>query len=253
MMPINFRQPKNRFTAASLHFGISISIFILMVLILKNIWYPGIYFDTEGGVQGIKIVAGIDVVLGPLLTLIVFNPKKTTRELTVDIGMIATVQIIALLWGVYTLHNQRPVATVFWGKSFMTVPAEALDDQDYNIENLRAFSDATPALIYAENPANLADLKKMRDLILTNRLPPHHQTWLYRPLKDHFSEIKPQQLSIDDMLAKHPDVKNQLLPILQKYNKKIHEVLTFLLQSKYRNGVLIFDQEGLYLGAITQD
>ncbi|MDD2722771.1 MAG: hypothetical protein PHH59_01940 [Methylovulum sp.] len=252
-MLITLHKPKKRVTAALLHFGASIGFFSLIMWVLINCWYPGVYFDTEGGLQGIKIVAGIDVVLGPLMTLIVFNPQKSTRELTVDIGIIAVVQIMALLWGVYTLHKQRPVAVVFWGKGFMTVPAQALDDQAYKIDGLRAFSDASPAIIYAENPIILADLKKMMDLILKQRIPPHHQTWLYRPLKDHFADIKPRQLNIDGIIAKHPDVKNPLLPILQKHKQSIHDVLYFLLQSKYHDGILIFARNGQYLGAVTPD
>ncbi|MFZ2450157.1 MAG: hypothetical protein WAW36_06545 [Methylovulum miyakonense] len=152
MMLINFHQPKKRLTAASLHFGISFSIFVLIILLLANSWYPGVYFDTEGGLQGIKIVAGIDVVLGPLLTLIVFNPQKSVRELTVDIGIIASIQIIALLWGAYTLHNQRPVAVVFWNNSFLTVPAQALDEQGYALEKLGGLGDVYPPLVYVASP-----------------------------------------------------------------------------------------------------
>lgn len=249
-MLIHFRKPKQRVTAASLHFGISFSIFVLIILILKNSWYPGIYFDTEGGLQGLKIVAGVDVILGPLLTLVAFNPQKSSRELTVDIGIIASLQVLALLWGVYTLHNQRPVAVVFWGKSFMTVPAQALDSQTYPIDGLAALSDATPPIIYAENPTNLVDLKKLRDVILNEHVPPHHQTWLYRPLKNHFAEIKPYQLNMDDLFTKHPNIKNAVLAILRKNGNNIHDMLYFDLQAKYRNGVLIFDQNANYIGAV---
>ncbi|MFZ2450158.1 MAG: hypothetical protein WAW36_06550 [Methylovulum miyakonense] len=95
---------------------------------------------------------------------------------------------------------------------------------------------------------------KMRDLILKQHLPPHHQTWLYRPLKEHFSEIKPKQLNIDGIVAKHPDVKNQLSSVLEKQHiGNIHDVLYFLLQSKYSDSVLIFDQQARYLGYINPD
>lgn len=243
----------NRSLCALIHFVISLSCFSVLLFFLVNFWYPGLYFSNSGGWQGIRIVAGIDVVLGPLLTLIVFNPKKSTHELTIDIGLIATIQVIALLWGIYTLHNQRPVAVVFWGKNFMTVPAEALNEQAYNIDNLAGFSEESPPLIYAENPVKLDDLKKMMDMILKQQIPPHHQPRLYRPLKDRFSEIKPFQVNIDEILAKNSGVNDQLLPLLQKNNKNTHDVFYFLLQSKYRNGLLIFDADAQYLGGVTLD
>lgn len=249
MMLINFRKPKKRLTAAMLHFGFSFSIFVLIVLLLKNIWYPRIYFETEGGLQGLKIVAGVDVILGPLLTLVVFNPQKSHRELTIDIGIIAGLQVIALIWGIYTLHAQRPVATVFWGNSFMTVPAMAFDNQAANVESFVKFSDEIPVIIYAQNPTNLSDLKKLRDVVLNDHIPPHHQTWLYRPVKSYFAEIKPYQLNIDEILAKHPYVKTQVMAILPN-NSDLHDAKYFNLQSKYKNGMLVFDNNAKYLGAV---
>ncbi|WP_198328397.1 hypothetical protein [Methylovulum psychrotolerans] len=221
---------------------------------MVNFWYPGPYFNDSGGWQGIRIVASVDVVLGPLLTLVVFNPAKATRELATDIGIIATVQCIALLGGVHTLYSQRPVAVVFWDNSFMTVPAQALTDQGYALDKLGILSAAHPPFVYAENPTKLEDLEKMLGLINKDKIPPHHQTWLYRPLKDHFNEVRPMQFKIDQIIAKHPDVKNQLLPIMQKHNiSDIHAMLYFLLQSKYSNSVLVFDQNAQYLGYVNPE
>ncbi|WP_019867306.1 hypothetical protein [Methylovulum miyakonense] len=243
-----------RLKVASIHFCVSLGFFLGIFYLLRNFWFPEPYFENSGGWQGIKIVASIDVVLGPLLTLIVSSPKKSMRELIGDIGIIAALQIIALLWGIYTLHNQRPVAVVFWEDSFLTVPAQALSDQNYGLDDLSAISHTWPPLIYAEKSYKPADLKKMLELIIKDKIPPHHQTWLYRPLKEHFSEIKSKQLNIDEIIAKHQDVKNQLSPILQKHHiNDIHDVLYFLLQSKYSNSVLIFDQQARYLGYINPD
>ncbi|MDD5272482.1 MAG: hypothetical protein PHU14_07160 [Methylovulum sp.] len=243
-----------RLKIASFHFCISLSFFLAIFYLLINFWFPEPYFENSGGWQGIKIVASIDVVLGPLLTLIVASPQKSIRELSVDVGIIATFQCMALLWGIYTLHNQRPVAVVFWEDGFLTVPAQVLSEQDYDLDNLKAFSNERPPLIYAEKSYKSGDLKKMLDLIKQKNIPPHYQTWVYRSLKDHFNDIKPFQLNIDDIIAKHPDVKNQLSPILQKHNiSDLHEVLYFLLQSKYSNSVLLFDQKAQYLGYVNPD
>jgi hypothetical protein len=223
-------------------------------MVLINFWYPGDYFNASGGWQGIRIVASVDVVLGPLLTLVIFNPEKSVRELTTDISAIATVQLIALLWGIHTLYSQRPVAVVFWDKSFMTVPLQALADQGYALNKLDIFGAEHPPLIYADTPRKLEDLKIMLELINKEKIPPYQQPWLYRSLKDHFNDIRPLQLDIDKMVTGHPDVKNQLLPIMQKHNiSDIHAMLYFLLQSKYSNSVLVFDQNAQYLGYVNPE
>ncbi|MBT9098675.1 hypothetical protein KFZ76_13280 [Methylovulum psychrotolerans] len=243
-----------RLKVGGLHFCVSLSFFLAIFYVLKNFWYPYPYFENSGGWQGIKIVAGIDVVLGPLLTLVVSDSRKSIRELLMDVGVIAVFQCLALLWGIYTLNNQRPVAVVFWENSFLTVPAQALTEQDYELKSLLAFSDARPPLIYVDKSYKSADLKKMLEVIAKENIPPHYQTWLYRPLKEHFDEIKSQKLNIDQIIAKYPDVKNQLLPIMQKHNiSDIHAMLYFLLQSKYSNSVLVFDQNAQYLGYVNPE
>ncbi|POZ52729.1 hypothetical protein AADEFJLK_01336 [Methylovulum psychrotolerans] len=253
-MLINIRKPKKRLTAAFVHFCISASAFSLIFLLMIVFWYPEPYFNVSGGWEGIKIVTGVDVVLGALLTFVVFSPTKPVRELVIDIGTIVVMQLTALFWGVYTLYDQRPVAVVFWESAFLTVPAQALAEQGYALNNLAGLSSTEPPIIYAEKPAKLEDLKKMLELIKKDKIPPHQQAWLYRPIKDHFNDIRPMQFDIDQIIAKRPDVKNQLLPIMQKHNiSDIHAMLYFLLQSKYSNSVLVFDQNAQYLGYVNPE
>lgn len=67
---------KNRFQAFGIHLLISFILFLFLAAIIKFFWYPGLLFETEGGWEGIKLIAGVDLVIGPLLTLIVYNIKK---------------------------------------------------------------------------------------------------------------------------------------------------------------------------------
>ena len=57
------------------------------------------------------ILIGVDLVLGPLLTLIVYKQGKP--GLKFDLSFIAAVQVAALIYGSYTLHSERPHFLVF--------------------------------------------------------------------------------------------------------------------------------------------
>ena len=91
-----------------IHFGISLIIFIALAAIMRLVWYPGDLFTMDGGVQGLKIIAPIDLVLGPALTLGFYRPWK--KSLKFDMAAIACVQIAALGYGVYATYQQRPAA-----------------------------------------------------------------------------------------------------------------------------------------------
>ena len=66
----------SKLRAGSIHLLISLVIFLILVAVIYFIWYPQPYFFTAGGWHGVKIAGAINLALGPLLTLIIFNPAK---------------------------------------------------------------------------------------------------------------------------------------------------------------------------------
>lgn len=75
------------------------------------VWYPSPFFSAVGAWSVIRILVGTDLVIGPLLTLIVFRPGK--RLLILDVVFIAIVQISALIYGTTVLYQERPQFAVF--------------------------------------------------------------------------------------------------------------------------------------------
>lgn len=88
-----------------------------------GLWFPGVYRDLAGGTQLFFLVAGIDVVLGPILTFIVFDLAKGWSELRRDLAVIGAIQISALLYGMHAVYGARPVAMVFEVDRFRVITA----------------------------------------------------------------------------------------------------------------------------------
>jgi hypothetical protein len=63
----------NRNTAFAIPLAISLVIFAILTAIGVFVWAPDFFFTTDGGWQGIRILGAVDLVLGPLLTLIVYK------------------------------------------------------------------------------------------------------------------------------------------------------------------------------------
>ena len=97
--------------AFSLHLALSLVIFSSLVAMMLLFWFPGELFFIDGGWQGLKLVAMVDLILGPALTLILYKPGKP--KLIFDMSLIAAIQIAALAYGFYTTHQQRTIALVF--------------------------------------------------------------------------------------------------------------------------------------------
>lgn len=113
----------NRYQAFAYHLCISLVLFAIILLCITQFWYPGILFDSENGWKAIGLIIGIDLILGPLLTLIVFNPKKVS--LRADLSIIACVQILALAYGSWIIHTSRPLALAYINNSFTIFYANA--------------------------------------------------------------------------------------------------------------------------------
>ena len=89
--------------------------------------YPGDYKNICGGRELFILLTSVDVVLGPLLTFTVFSPKKSKRELTKDLSVVALLQIAALMYGLWTVYVARPVYLVHEVDRFQVVTATDLD------------------------------------------------------------------------------------------------------------------------------
>lgn len=102
---------RHRVRASSLHFAISLLIATGAFLVIYFVWFPGVLFQGAGGRDLLVLICFVDVTLGPLLTFVVFVPGK--KSLVFDLCVIAALQLGALLYGVKTMFDIRPVYIVF--------------------------------------------------------------------------------------------------------------------------------------------
>ena len=83
----------------------------------------------------------MDVILGPLITLAVFNRSKPRSELVRDLSFVGLIQLAALVYGLWTVCVARPVHLVFEFDRFRVVhaieiPQELLDKAPADIQAL---------------------------------------------------------------------------------------------------------------------
>jgi hypothetical protein len=98
-----------RLKAFGLHLLASSCALSLILGALYLGWYrwPGWYLADV--VRVVIVMAGVDIVLGPLLTFVIARSSKPRRELVRDISMIVVVQLCALIYGTASLWSGRPL------------------------------------------------------------------------------------------------------------------------------------------------
>ena len=108
-------------TVALRHLVLSAIAVSIIVLLCYFLWFPMPFLVIDGTWKPLLIMAGVDVVVGPLMTLLLVSKSKSRRELRVDLGLIIFLQVSALVYGVAQLLPERAVALVHSSNAFHLV------------------------------------------------------------------------------------------------------------------------------------
>ena len=132
----------DRLRASGIHLGLSLVIAVLAGLLVFGVWYPYPYREISGGRELFLILIAVDVILGPLITLAIFNRAKPWSELRRDLAFVVLLQLGALGYGMWTVFVARPVHLVFEIYRFNV--AHAIDIQPSLLSLMPAGIEALP-------------------------------------------------------------------------------------------------------------
>ena len=210
------RTPRNRWQAFLVHLGLSAVIFLVLLYLIVFHWYPLPYFAYDGGWQGVRLITGVDMVLGPLLTLIVYVPHKP--GLKRDLIFIALMQTTALIWGTWLVYDQRLVMVTYVDGSFHALSQELVEDAGGKAPEVLAQATTTPPYAFVRLPENPRERTALRLKALATGQTLHRLGDRYEPLTaEHRQEIlasgvdmdkytngsETDRLTLDQFLARH--------------------------------------------------
>lgn len=118
---------KRRVRVTAIQLLVSLSVALAAAALIFFVWYPSPLDQVAGGLKLFGVLVAVDVVLGPLLAAVVASPGKPTSELRRDIAVIATLQLAAFSYGMYTIAQARPVLLVLEADRLQVVSAADLD------------------------------------------------------------------------------------------------------------------------------
>jgi hypothetical protein len=198
----------SRWKASLIHLSISAFIGVAVLALMLLVWYPHLFFVALGGQLVLMILLGVDVALGPLATLIIFNAKKSRKALAFDLSIIATLQLAALLYGMSVVFQARPVFVVFSKDSFDLVTANMLSNEDIakaKHPDYRTLSLTGPVYVYTELPA---DIKEKNEIVLGTfssgkDLPQYPQ--YYQPFSEHMTTAGKAAKPIAELKKLNPE------------------------------------------------
>ena len=165
--------------AASVHLGLSALVAVGAAAVVLGLWFPDPYRALSGGQHLFWIMVGVDVVCGPLLTGVLFNPSKSRRELTMDLSLVALVQLAALAYGLYSVSLARPVVVAFETDRLVAVSAAQInaDDLLQAPPEFRALSWTGPVLLGTRKPRDGDETLRSIDMSVQGLAPSARPGW----------------------------------------------------------------------------
>jgi hypothetical protein len=223
----------SRWQAAGTHLLICVAIAAGVITVMLGVWYPGPLFEAAGGTGLLYILVGVDVILGPLLTLIVFKSGK--RGMKFDLAAIGLVQVAALIYGCTIVYLARPAFIVFVKDRFELATAVELDPGELAVAKYPQFRSPPwtgPLLAAADLPTDPAERKKMIDAALAG-LDLQNFPRYYVPYAERAKEVLAKADTVARLRATEPAIGKVVDAYLASSGTKEADVRCLLLRTRF--------------------
>lgn len=183
-------QMADRLRASGLHLLISLCVAALSAALVFLVLYPTPLAQACGVTEIFLLLLVVDISLGPLITLCVFNRAKP--ELKRDLLIVGLIQLAALCYGLHTVYIARPAYVVFAVDRFDLMYANDLDDAKLAPVTLSEFKQVPllgPKTVAAILPADSAERSALTFSSATGGADLHQLPKYYRPLVQAKADI----------------------------------------------------------------
>jgi hypothetical protein len=199
---------REKFVATAIHFLTTAVFAGAAAALIFLVWFPSPLHTMIGGTELFLLVVGCDLALGPLLSLVVYNSRKTRLALVVDYTVIAIVQIAALAYGVFVLAGTRPVAVAFLKDRIEIVTAREIEPDELAAARDPRYASLPwtgPRLVNVVVPA--AEQQEALFAALAGKEEMARPRF-YRPYETAVPEIRRRAGTLATLIAKHPEAKS---------------------------------------------
>jgi hypothetical protein len=233
----------SRWQASGLHFTICIAIAAVTVSAMLLVWYPRPLFEAAGGNNLLFILLGVDVVLGPLLTLVVFKAGKPGMKF--DLAVIALLQVAALIYGIHIMSQARPAFIVFVQDRFEVATVIELASEELARAKYPQFRSPPlggPLLAAADMPTDPAERNKIVEAAIAG-FDLQHFPRLYVPYDQRRAQVLAKAVPVEKLRQTEPDSAPAVDAWLAETGRPAESVRCMMLRTRFAWIVVLLDPQ----------
>lgn len=241
--------------AAGIHSLCSVLVAALAAWVVFEVWFTYPYRQMSGGSELFLLLVVVDVVCGPLLTFVLFNPKKSRKELWMDLGLVALIQLAALGYGMWTVWQARPLYLVHEVDRYKVISAPDVKAEELDAlpVNLKPQFWSGPQTVSIRPPKNAEEHNKVLFEAATGGRDYGARPEFYIPY-DGAAALKSvsraKQLPV--FLEKHPDQQDAARKLALEKGVDLKEWF-YLPVIARQDWVAVLDQQGQIQGFLRGD
>lgn len=183
-----------------IRFGLSAIALLCVYGVIRMFWYPGAYYEISGAAKQLWILVSIVIVVGPVLSTVIFRPGK--KGLAMDIVILAAIELAALAAAMTLLYLRQPYFSVFAVDRFEAVSRQEVVDLELGIRLVGERPAREPRLVYAklpDDPERLGELIKETVLMGMPDIDRRPEFWL--PYPSGIADVKAAAIPLASLAA----------------------------------------------------
>ncbi len=236
-----------------IHLSISFVFISALLFVVWSIWYPQPLFLFEGGFFALTSMAVVGLILGPILTAIVYRHGK--KGLYFDLTLIALLQVGALIYGGQIAFFERQQYIAFTVDRFTVIPASSIDIEKIQHPSLLTNFFERPKFVYVKLPKDSKILMDITQDVLSGGKDFDMYPEYYQNFDENMEKIVEQShsLPINKMTYFFPKEATKLKKISNQYQIPLESILLFPLQGETGIITVCLSPEGKLLGYLNID
>lgn len=242
---------KEKLKASIVHLIISAIVVGLTLGLIIYFWYPLNYISVTRFIQIATVLICVDLVMGPVLTLVAYNSKKASLKF--DLAIIATLQVAALGYGGYTLYQNHPLYVTFNIDRYTIVTAQDAEPEKAQYDEYKVSKLSSPKLAFAALPETLEAKNKLMLGYLTGEKDLDQRIDLYKPYSQNLDSINAKSMKVNKILLNAMHDK-EVRSFQDKHAEKVKDYTFLPLTGPTDHAILVINgKDGEVVSTIKTD
>ena len=244
---------KDKLKAFSIHLFISATIVGVVFVLIFFFWYPRPYFEANVAWTVLRVLVMVDLVLGPLLTLVLF--KRGKKGLVLDMCIVASIQLAALIYGVHVIYGERPYYLAFAVDRFEVIGKVEIDASKIKYPELKIKPNKGPILVYADFPEDKKEREKfLFETVMEGKPDLERRPEYYHPYFSNKDKVLQKAKSLSELVKDEASNQKKIDKFLKKHPGTQENYLYLPLVGKNNDLALVLDKNsGLPVDGIAID